>query len=313
MKSKNTVAMTKKAPVAKTSKPPRVPKKLKVKFEQVESAVPVPVPPQPAISFEEDVLRILRANPEWSNEIKRLPTEELVLMGVRDVTSSSEHLIMTPFLVPRKKDMNQEELTSLDAMRARRTAVIDRVHTLVNTRLRRGFTCQDEDWFALVRNMVVVAVVGAEGMRGPFEFRSWMINVARTEKILDMGFVRSKNISEADFKLMLASCLFAFVLACRYVHLSVRESDVIPSLQRGNLLHIMRVLFGTFWSSAENKRDTDVLTLASMMLASTMTEKALVHLPAFLAEMNVPQAEWPWFILNGHFPGDMYKHIDPSN
>lgn len=317
MKAKTTVASKN---VTKTAAPPKVKpakqqtppkKKMKVQFEKAPEPVVLPEP-RPEVSFEDDVLRILRENPRWKDDILRLSTDEIVLMGVRDIMSTSEHMLTTPSLTPRKKDMTDEEKASLVEMRVRRTTIIERVHSIVNNRLRRGFACQDEDWLMLVRNMVVVAVVGAEGMRGPFEFRSWMINVARTEGILDMEFVRRKNISAADFKLMIATCLFGFVLACRYVHLSVRESDVIPSMQRGNLLYVMRVLFGTFWSSGRDKRDADVLTLAAMMIASTMTEHALALLPAFLTEMAIPQAEWPMYVLHGYYPIAMYQHLSAA-
>jgi len=270
---------------------------------------PVPVPVQEEISLEDDVWRILRENPGWIGEIDRLTPDALVQMGVRDVVSTSEHVSATPLLEARKKDMTIEERTLLDKMRERRTSLVNRVHTLIDTRIMRGFVCQDEDWIVLVKNLVVVAVVGAEGMRGPFDFKSWFLNVSQTEKVLDMDFVRRKNITVMDFKLMVAVCLFAFVMACRYVHLPVRESDVIPSMKRGNLLHVMRVLFGTFWGPKHIKRDTDVLTLASMMVASVMTENALEFMPRFLTEIGIPQTEWPLYVLHRYYPIAMFQHI----
>jgi hypothetical protein len=310
MKTKTTVAsknLTKKAALPKVQ--PAKPRASKLKVQEFIAPQPQPLLVQPELSFEDDVLRILHENPGWKDEIGRLPMSEVVTMGVRDTLSSCDHLVMAPLLLPRKKEMTDAERVSLNEMRMRRAEIIARLHTLVDSRLKRGFVCQDADWLDLVKNMVVVAVVGAEGMRGPFEFKSWMIGVARTEGILDMEFVRRKNISTMDFKLMIAICLYAFVMACRNVHLSVRDSDVIPSMNRGNLEYAMRVLFGTFWTSEGKKRDTDVLTLAAMMVASTMTEMALAHLPHFLTTIAIPQTEWPWFVLQNHFPIVLYQHV----
>ena len=276
-----------------------------VKTTKVMKTKNVEVQKKQQLSFDDDIRAILRANPGWSDEISRMSDKDLTLLGVRDPLSTMEHVSSMPILGPRKKDMSAEELASLEEMRTRRTGLITRVHSLVDTRLKRGFVCQDDDWIQLVKNLVVVAVVGAEAMRVSFEFKTWFIAVARTERILDMNFVHSKGITAADFKLMLATCLYAFVMACRSVHLNVRQTDVIPSMQRGNLMHVMRVMFGTFCDTRD-KRDADVLTLASMMVASTVTEHAVEMLPTFLTEIGIPRNEWPMYVLSRQFPRVLY-------
>lgn len=280
-------------------------KKTKVVKKKTEVVVNKKNVEVPISCFDDEIRAILRTNPGWSDEISRLSDKDLTLLGVRDPLASVEHVSLMPIMGPRKKDMSAEELASLEEMRTRRTGLITRVHSLVDTRLKRGFVCQDEDWLQLVKNLVVVAVVGAEGMRGSFDFKTWLIGVARTEGILDMNFVHSKGITNADFKLMLATCLYAFVMACRCVHLRVRQSDVIPSMQQGNLMHVMRVVFGTFWDTRYT-RDADVLTLASMMVASTVTEHAVEMLPTFLVEIGIPHHEWPMCVLLHQFPRVLY-------
>lgn len=70
-------------------------------------------------------------------------------------------------------------------------------------------------------------------------------------------------------------------------------------------MHVMRVMFGTFCDTRD-KRDADVLTLASMMVASTVTEHAVEMLPTFLTEIGIPRNEWPMYVLSRQFPRVLY-------
>lgn len=228
-------------------------------------------------------------------------------MGERDLVSKGvEQFSFEPLLLPRKKDLTPAELAELQAMRARRTVVIDHVYKLVDGRFSHGFTCTDPLWIDTVKRMVVVAVVGAEGMRGPFEFKHWFLGAGLGEKMIDMNLVRTLGVPTTDLKLMVAIGLFAFVAGCHRVHRHVRAANAVPIVRHGDLLGALRVVFGTFWGPSK-KRDTDVLVLASMMLAAMFTHEAIVCVPALLEEIGIPPQEFPALLLGGHFRADMFR------
>jgi hypothetical protein len=257
--------------------------------------------------FEVNIRAILRENPGWTGEVERLSDKDLLLMGQRDLLSTVEGVSFEPLLQPRKKDLTPVELLELQAMRARRTVVIDHVYKLLDGRFSRGFTCTDPLWIDTVKRMVVVAVVGAEGMRGPFEFKHWFMGAGLGEKMLDMNLVRTLGVPVTDIKLMIAIGLFAFIAACQRVHTSVRAANAVPTVRHGDLQGALRVVFGTFWGPVEKKRDTDVLVLASMMLAATFTEEAICLVPSLLTEIGISPKEFPVMLLSGHFCAVMFR------
>ncbi len=257
-------------------------------------------------SFEADIRAILRANPGWGSAVSMLSDKDLHLLGRRDVLSESEGVSFEPMLQPRKKDLTPVEMAELQEMRKRRNTVVEHVYKLVDGRFSCGFTCTDPVWIDMVKRMVVLAVVGAEGMRGPFEFKSWFIGSGLTENMLDMSVVRALGVPATDFKLMIAIGLFAFIAGCQRVHKHVRMANAVPIVRHGDLLGALRVVFGTFWGPSR-KRDPDVLVLASMMLAARFSAEAVQHMPLLLAEIGIPPKEFPVLLLGGHFRADMFR------
>lgn len=284
-------------------------KKVKI-VEVAPAAAPVVVPTAPARTeedpFETNIRTILRENPGWTGDVARLSDKDLLLMGQRDLLSEVEGVSFEPLLLPRKKDLTPIELLELQTMRTRRTEVIEHVYKLVDGRFSHGFVCLDPQWMNMVKRMVVVAAVGAEGMRGPFEFKNWFIGAGLGEKMFDMNLVRDLGVPVTDMKLMIAIGLFTFIAACQRVHRHVRAANAVPIVRHGDLLAALRVVFGTFWGP-DKKRDTDVLVLASMMLAATFTEEAICMVPGLLTEIGILPKEFPVMLLSGHFRAVMFR------
>lgn len=245
----------------------------------------------------DDMLDILRTQGEsFKLAVSRLGPAELNLMGVADVMSNPQTLMDERDYEPAfgsRGNLTTEELTELEAMRARRNILLRNVHNLIDTRFERGFTCKHPDWVVSVKNMAMLAAVGAENMHGPFDFSGWLLKHARTNKLMvePDTFVKI-GVTQSDVQLMFAIALYTFVIACWRVHAKVRVSGAVPHVRSGDLLYALRTTFGVF-SIPSKRRDTTVLVLAAMMVASTMSVDALHVVPRCLEEIRIPQSEWP--------------------
>jgi hypothetical protein len=247
-------------------------------------------------SCAEDMRAILRVHGEsFEREVSRLGPNELELLGVADVMSAGSGRILCdeyePSFAPRKVASPEEQI-ELDAMRLRRNTLIKTVLKMVDGRFARGFKCTRPEWITMVKNLAMVAAVGAENMHGPFDFCEWILKFAREHKMIDPKAFPHLGVTQTDVQLMFAISIYTFVQACWCVHLSVRDSHAIPAIRRGDLLYALRVTFGTF-SVPGKRRDTTVLTLAAMMLASTLSYEAIHYVPSCLAEIRIPADEWP--------------------
>ncbi len=231
----------------------------------------------------------------FEREVSRLGPNELELMGVANVLAKPVVAVeeYEPSFTPRLAT-TPEEVADLEAMRLRRNTLIQTVVKLVDGRFLRGFVCKDQEWLTMVKNTVVFAAVGAENMHGPFDFCKWILKHARTQGIFDASKFERLGVTHSDMQLMFAIALYTFVQACWRVHTKVRESQAVPVVQSGDLLFALRVMFGTF-STPGKPRDTTVLSLAAMMVASTLSHEALLHVDMCLAEIRIPESEWPTF------------------
>jgi len=249
-------------------------------------------------SCAEDMRKILRVHGEsFEREVARLGPNELELLGVADVMSTGSGSILCdeyePSFAPRKVT-TAEELVELDAMRLRRNTLVQNILKMTGGRLARGFKCKHIEWLTMVKNMVMIAAVGSENMHGPFDYCEWALKSARGYNMIDTSAFARLGVTQSDVQLMFAISIYTFVQACWCVHFEVRDSHAIPVIRRGDLLFALRVTFGTF-SVPGKRRDTTVLTLAAMMLASTLSYEALCHIRVCLEEIRIPADEWPEF------------------
>lgn len=256
---------------------------------------------------EEDMRAILRAHgAAFEREVSRLGPNELELMGVANVLTTAVEGEYEPSFAPRKTT-TPEEVAELEAMRLRRNTLVQNVLLLIEGRFLRGFKCKHPEWLTMVKNTVVVAAVGAEHMHGPFDFCEWVLKYARGQGMIDPSKFARLGVTQSDVQLMFAISLYTFVQACWRVHIKVRESHAIPTIKRGDLLFSLRVIFGTF-STPSKPRDTTVLTLAAMMVASTLSYESLQYVHGFLAEIRIPAPEWPTLT---HIPIELFLRPVP--
>lgn len=256
-------------------------------------------------SCKEDVLEIMREHgATFEREVARLGPSELELMGVVDVMSTSTTPVREEYepLFTTRGNHTSEELVEIDAMRFRRNTLLANVNRLIDGRLLRGFRCKNPEWIACVKNVAVVAAVGAENMHGPFDFGSWIVKYARANKIIDVKAFPRLGVTQTDVQLMIAISIYTFVQACWRVHINVRDSQAIPAVQSGDLMHALRVTFGVF-SVPSKRRDSNVLSLAAMMLASTLSTDAMYYTHTCLAEIRIPVSEMPTF---EHIPIELF-------
>lgn len=259
--------------------------------------VSVPATKKQTKTCASDMLDILRTHgASFETAVSRLPPTELELMGVADVMS-------TPQMVAAERDyeptftsrgtLSHEDVSELEDMRVRRNILLQNVHRLIDTRFQRGFRCKHPEWVASVKNVAMIAAIGAENMHGPFDFPSWLLKHAHTNNLMvEASAFTEMGVTQSDIHLMFAIALYTFVQACWRVHAKVRMSEVVPHVKAGDLTHALRTTFGLF-SVPSKRRDTTILVLAAMMIASTVSFDAMHLFPRCLAEIRIPESEWP--------------------